>query len=384
MLFWQYIYCLENAVPKYQPLQDVIESLTDQLVRGEHVILSGHRRIGKTQLMQHLEANAPAAFLPTYLIVESLDTVEEFYRKLISHLIDQRFLNRWDALGWSITSRFKRINIQELGKSVRFGDAKSLDYHAEFCRLLENLEPGCPIVLMLDEFPQALENIRENEGIQQVRKLLTTQRELRQEPRYKGKVQFLYAGSIGLQNVVEGMGYTKHINDLREVKMRPFRRDEASSYTTKLLQEKSLQAGSEWVDVLLDRIAWLAPFYISLLVDELRESPVQETHIDDAFEAMLSHRQHFEHWHGRLKPQALERHEYRFCKTLLSLASDPQRNGIDYGEVCNQAVQFDVMDELSRLMNILQHDGYLVRDDQNRFRFISPVLRAWWWKEIAN
>ncbi|WP_157204926.1 hypothetical protein [Methylomonas methanica] len=52
-------------MPQYQPLNDVLESLTSRLMSGEHVILSGHRRIGKTQLMQHLEANAPDAFLPT-------------------------------------------------------------------------------------------------------------------------------------------------------------------------------------------------------------------------------------------------------------------------------------------------------------------------------
>ncbi|OQW70314.1 MAG: hypothetical protein BVN35_17965 [Proteobacteria bacterium ST_bin11] len=371
-------------MPQYQPLHDVLETLTDRLRSGEHVILSGHRRIGKTQLMQHLEANAPGVFLPTYLIVESSDTVDEFYRKLISHLVDQNFLNRWDSLGWSITSRFKSINIQELGKSVRFGDAKALDYHAEFCRLLEHLEPGRPIVMMLDEFPQTLENIRENEGVPQVRKLLTTQRELRQEPRYKGKIQFLYAGSIGLQNVVEGMGFTKHINDLREVKMRPFRREEALGYTRCLLQRKGLQADAAWLETLLDRIDWLAPFYISLLIDELHASPLEEKHIDEAFQAMIGHRHNFEHWHNRLKPQALSKEEYRFCKTLLSLATDPDRLGIDYAEACNLAVQHDVMDEVSRLLNILQHDGYLARDAHNRFRFISPVLRAWWWKEIAN
>lgn len=371
-------------MPQYQPLCDVLETLTDRLTSGEHVILSGHRRIGKTQLMQHLETNSPDVFLPSYLIVESADTVDEFYRKLISHLLDQNFLNRWDALGWEITSRFKSINIQELGKSVRFGDAKALDYHAEFCRLLESLEPGRPIVLMLDEFPQTLENIRENEGVQQVRKLLTTQRELRQESRYKGKIQFLYAGSIGLQNVVEGMCFTKHINDLREVKMRPFRRDEALNYTKCLLRQKNLQADNAWVESLLDRIDWLAPFYISLLIDELSASPLEEKHINAAFDAMLAHRNNFEHWHSRLRPQALAKNEYRFCKILLSMAADPQQLGIAYGEACNLAVQHDVMDEVSRLLNILQHDGYLARDEQNRFRFISPVLRAWWWKEIAN
>lgn len=371
-------------MPEYQPLNDVLETLVERLSSGEHIILSGHRRIGKTQLMQHLELNPPSGVLPTYLIVESADTVDEFYRKLISHLVDQRFISRWDAMGWNISRRLKSINIQELGKSVRFGDAKALDYHAEFCRLLENLEPGSPIVLMLDEFPQTLENIRENEGAQQVRKLLATQRELRQEPRYKGKIQFLYAGSIGLQNVVEGMGFAKHINDLREIKMRPFRRDEAMSYTQCLLRRKSLRAEDAWIETLLNRIDWLAPFYISLLVDELQTSPLEESHIDAAFEAMIAHRHNFEHWHNRLKPQALTKDEYRFCKTLLSLAADPLRLGIDYGEACNLAVQHDVVDEVSRLLNILQHDGYLVRDEHHRFRFISPVLRAWWWKEIAN
>lgn len=370
-------------MPKYQPLLDVLEALTNQLENGEHIILSGHRRIGKTQLMQHLEANAPDTFLPTYLIVESVDTVNEFYRKLLSHLLDQNFLNRWDALGWNITSRLKSINIQELGKSLRFGDTKTLDYHAEFCQLLEHLEPGRPLVLMLDEFPQVLENIRGNDGEQQVRKLLTTQRELRQEPRYKGKIQFLYAGSIGLQNVVEGMGLTKHINDLREIKMRPFNREEAQTFIQCLLAKKALQADDAWQMEALNRINWLAPFYISLLLDELNNSPLKFTDIDAAFEAMIGHRNNFEHWHNRLKPQALSKDEYRFCKALLNTAADPQRTGIDYAAACNLAVEHDVIDEVSRLLNILQHDGYLVRHE-NQFLFISPVLRAWWWKEIAN
>lgn len=369
----------------YQPLPDILERLNRHLQDGEHVVLTGHRRIGKTKLMQHLEDLAPDSFAPTYLIVESVDTVNEFYRKLVIHL-SENFIDRWEKTGRGVKHWFQRINITEVGKTIRFGDPKQIDYHAEFQALVDNMEPERPIALMLDEFPQVIENIRDGEdGIAEVKRLLTTQREFRQEPRFKDKIRFVYAGSIGLQNVVEGLGFTKHINDLREVKMRPFRRDEAETYLAGLLRHRNLEAAPEVAALILDKIDWLAPFFIGLLVDELpASSPVEARHVEDAFTASLTHRNHFEHWHRRLKPPALEKAEYRFCKTLLNALADPGQPGLDSGAIYNLAVTQSVEDEVPRLLNILEHDGYLVRDGQRRYRFISPVIRAWWWNAIAN
>jgi hypothetical protein len=370
-------------VESYQPLPDVIGRLTRHLQDGEHVVLTGHRRIGKTLLMQYLEEQAPETFVPSYLIVESVDTVNEFYRKLVGHLSDH-FISRWERAGRGVKTWFRKINVEEIGKSIRLGDPRHIDYRAEFQTLLEGLEPDRPIVLMLDEFPQIIENIREAEGEPQVKRLLTTQREFRQEPRFKDKIRFVYAGSIGLQNVVEGLGLTKHINDLREVKMRPFQRDEAETYLHGLLWRRTLDASPEISALLLDKIDWLAPFFINLLVDELVLSPIEAEHIDTAFTVSLKHRNNFEHWHRRLKPPALKQEEYRFCKALLNLGADPEKAGLDKGEIYNLAVSHNVEDEVSRLLNILQHDGYLAKDEQGRYRFISPVIRAWWWNEIAN
>lgn len=373
------------AMETYHPLPDIIERLSRHLSDGENAVLTGHRRIGKTLLMQHLEDNAPDSFVPTYLIVESVDTVNEFYRKLVAHLSDN-FISRWDKAGRGVSAWFRKVNIQEVGKTIRFGDPKQIDYHAEFRNLIESMEPERPIVLMLDEFPQVIENIRDDKdgGEAEVKRLLTTQREFRQEPRFKDKIRFVYAGSIGLQNVVEGLGFSKHINDLREVKMRPFRRDEAEAYLDGLLQRRSLTAAPDIAALILERIDWLAPFFISLLVDELFLSPIEAAHIDAAFTASLKHRNNFEHWHRRLRPPALKQEEYRFCKTLLNSTADPAKSGSDQGEIYNLAVAHGVEDEVPRLLNILQHDGYLVRDERNRYRFVSPVIRAWWWSEIAN
>jgi uncharacterized protein len=371
-------------MPNYIPLQDIINRTVSTLQAGDNIILSGHRRIGKTLLMQHIEATESKPFIPTYLIVESVDSVNEFYRKLLFHLVDKNFIGKWELLGISTKQWLKSINIEEIGAKVRFGNPKEIDYQSEFEGFLEKLAIDRPIVLMLDEFPQVLENIRSMEGETQVRQLLTGLREIRQDSRIKAKVRFLLAGSIGLQNVVEGMGMTKHINDLKEIKMRSFTPEEAEAYLQCLFAAKAISASPRVIDSIKRRINHLVPFYLSLLVDELSAGEIDNDHIDQAFEAILGHRNNFEHWHNRLKPQALKPEEYRFCKTLLNTASDPDKPHLNKPEITNIAVQHDVIDELPRLLNILVHDGYLVKDESMNYRFISPVLRAWWWREIAN
>lgn len=37
------------------------------------------------------------------------------------------------------------------------------------------------------------------------------------------------------------------------------------------------------------------------------------------------------------------------------------------------------------LVGILKHDGYLNnQEDPARYRFNSPVIREWWWRNVAN
>jgi uncharacterized protein len=181
-------------MPKYIPLQDIIHRTASTLQAGDNIVLSGHRRIGKTLLMQHIEATASEPFIPTYLIVESVDSVNEFYRKLLFHLVDKNLIGKWELLGISTKQWLKSINIEEIGAKVRFGNPKEIDYQSEFESFLEKIVIDRPIVLMLDEFPQVLENILSMEGVTHVRQLLTSLHEIRQDSRIKAKVRFLLAG----------------------------------------------------------------------------------------------------------------------------------------------------------------------------------------------
>ena len=42
------------------------------------------------------------------------------------------------------------------------------------------------------------------------------------------------------------------------------------------------------------------------------------------------------------------------------------------------------IEDAAPLINILQYDGYLVKDEENKkYRFNSPLLQAWWLKNIV-
>jgi len=55
-------------------------------------------------------------------------------------------------------------------------------------------------VLMVDEFPQTIENIVRNSNEQAAIQFLQSNREIRQNPALSQHLQFIYTGSIGLEN----------------------------------------------------------------------------------------------------------------------------------------------------------------------------------------
>ena len=63
---------------------------------GSHLLIPGPRRIGKTTLLKQALARPSADFFPVYVFVESVDSVDELYRKLLAALLDQEFVLRYN------------------------------------------------------------------------------------------------------------------------------------------------------------------------------------------------------------------------------------------------------------------------------------------------
>lgn len=199
------------------PRPDLEDSFWRGLKSGSHLLIPGPRRIGKTTLLKEALTRPRDGFFPVYIFVESVDSVDELYRKLLSALLDQEFVGRLSRTSKRFSTWVKMIRIDEIGAKVRFGASGAVDHLAEFVQFCGGLELDGRIVLMVDELPQAVENALGSKSEQEQReaiRILQTLRECRHDPALTERIQFVFAGSIGLENVAASLGASKHINDL--------------------------------------------------------------------------------------------------------------------------------------------------------------------------
>lgn len=369
---------------EYFQRAEIIEKVWRRLANNEHLFIPGPRRIGKTSLLHHLRDNPQKGLFPIYVITEAADSLNEFYRKLHFHLTQDEVLGKLAKWSAKASELLKRHRIDEIGgKGVKLG-SNEVDYLEEFKKLIRNLDLEGKIVLMVDEFPQTLENILEYKDEAEAKRLLQTQREMRIDPDIREKLLFVYAGSIGLENVVARINATKHINDLSNVIIPALTRGQGLEFLDILLIDRQLDASPEVKNYLLDAVEWLIPFYLRVIVDELTTTTVAPADVDAAINELLKCRNHFDHWHQRLRI-SLSKEEYLFAKALLNLASSPERPQISSAEITDLAVQYGVVSSQTEVLGTLKHDGYIDNlEHPQTYRFNSPIVRLWWWRNIAN
>ena len=80
------------------------------------------------------------------------------------------------------------------------------------------------VIIILDEFPDALNNIAKKDPNQAIH-FLQQNRDLRLQFSHDN-LQFIYTGSTGLRNVVKKIGEANLINDINEITINPFSYDE--------------------------------------------------------------------------------------------------------------------------------------------------------------
>ena len=328
-------------------------------------------------------------YYPVYVFVESVDSSDELYRKLLSALSDQDFVSTLSRVSQRFERWAKKIRIEEIGTKIRFGAAGDVDYHAEFLQFARGLDLDGRIVLLVDELPQAVENILGNKTEQETRqavRLLQTLRDCRHDPRLAERIQFVFAGSIGLDNIAAALGASKHINDLKSLRIPPLSADEGRAFLDSEIERLGLDAPKPVREYLLATIGWewLIPHFISRLAEELPAGPLEPPAVDQALLDLLGQQNVFEHWYGRLR-MALQPTELHFVKAVLGRAANPRENGIHTRTITNLSVKHGVLDRQADLLGILKHDGYLNNEQEPaRYRFNSPIIREWWWRNVAN
>jgi hypothetical protein len=170
----------------------------------------------------------------------------------------------------------------------------------------------------------------------------------------------------------------------------PFSAKDAGELIMALAVRPDLVIKPEQVDYMLKKVEWLIPYYIQLIVQELDtmtidaqgERLVTNDMIDSAFSRIIEYRNYFENWHTRLRA-AYKKEEYNFAKEILNKISET--GTMQSSAIYDCAVKHAMEDTFKDIVNALKHDGYINNSQDPRiYRFNSPILKAWWFSNVAN
>ncbi len=368
-----------------------LETIWSSIESGSHILLVAPRRVGKTSIMHKIKDEPKEGYVVIYVDTESADNENEFWHKIFNAMQEEEFVNKLQSKSKELYARFKNLKIKKVSASgVEFGDGETLDYLTAFETLVKDLEIDKKLIIMVDEFAQTIENIIKYEDVKNANSLLKAHRSLRQNPKVSDKVTFIYAGSIGLESVVSKINSIKIINDLNSIKVLPLSEPEAFKFITQLGISTKIELKEEVTYILIKKVEWLIPFYIQLLIQELkilsRENEGKELDInsvDTAIDKALEHRSYFESWQTKLK-ESFSKDEYLFAKEILNIISENYT--MESSAIINIATKHSLdEDEAKDMIRTLIYDGYINNsEDIKIYRFNSPILRQWWNKNVAN
>jgi hypothetical protein len=353
---------------------------------GEHLLMAAPRRVGKTSFMRDMEDCPEGRFHPIYLIVESVDDEKDLFRKLYAKAIEMA--SGKAELTTKLNALWKRLKVDVTTDGLKIS-ATDPDGFNDLLTLLKGLPDKEHFVFLVDEFSQAVENVRKKHGAEAAIAMLHKMRELRQDPDVVKRVSFVFAGSVGLEQIVGKLNSSHAINDLLAFDLPPFTNREAMGLIERILHGSEAEMSEAVRTYLLEKLIWLIPFFIQVVMNEVEEIlnheeavSVTKKVVDQAFTKALAKRNYYDHWHQRLSV-LFDTTERRFAKEVLNLCSAGKPVAMDKVHdigTTKHALPDSYMDVVRSLM----HDGYLVREaDSRMLRFASPLLMRWWALTIA-
>jgi uncharacterized protein len=370
--------------------EKIISKIYRHLDASANLFLAAPRRVGKASIMRALEDNPKEGYHFVYVITESIHDVEEYYSKILRAVLES------DAMGSLVKKRdgLKKQVLEllsNLSLSIKLpwgieaslnpdNKAKDKSFQSAFEEILARLDTGDDtIVIMVDEFPQTVENIREKHGNMIAEQFLRLNREQRQTANTK-------TGSIGLPAVVKKLTSDSVINDLTVVEIPPLSEAEATQMARDLFNSYKIKFQPKVVGYLLEKLKWLIPFHIQLSVQELidiYESNEQVLVLDDvdkAFKSVLNLRNdmYFNHYYTRLAEAFPQKAQQQFAHEILNYAAVE-----DWAtpEVVSQLAKDLSNQERESVLEALVYDGYIVPENGKGYHFHSALLQQWWTKK---
>lgn len=374
---------------KYFRREAIESKLWREIEKGNHILFSAPRRVGKSSVMKYIADHPKEGYTCVYENISTDRTSQDFYKRLLSLLLKQTkhptLQKLWGQLKGAVAIEKASTDGIELCLGQR-------NYKQAILDILPKLkEHNEKIVLLLDEFPDVIKNISENtqEGPDAAVDVLQTLRSIRHNERFREHFVLVLAGSVGLAHVIKSIDRPAVINDLHEQNLPALTlhlpegksESEADRFIAHLLDGASMQMDAACRKHLLQKLGQAVPFYIQLLVEKCNDLMFDEERtqlstpdIDKAWNKVLEDHKHFADADERLKDYFPNDYPY-FVKLLSHCAHEgilSVQEAYDMGDEFKLGIEYK-----AKIDDVLLKDGYLMEEGQ-KFRFISPLLQAWW------
>jgi len=379
-----------NGKNKFFPRDKIINNIWRRLNRGENLLLTAPRRVGKSSILQYIKKNPQDGYIIKYLSIMGVDNSNSYFKLIYNTLLED------DEIYSFVNVYFEKAktNIKNLAKKIRgigldgieIDSNEQIDYYSETINLLKSLPKETKrIVFLLDEFPEVVSNIALH-GKEKLIKFLQDNRDIRQLD-YVINIQFIITGEIGLSNLIRRFTNDIHlINDLTFIDIPPLNNQEASLMIDRLCKGLENEAiylnfSLKVKEYIFEKIGQNIPYYIMLIVENLSYFSKEITFedIDKSIERIIKDRgydAYFLNWKIRLS-EIFELNEERIAIQILTYIS--KYGEISYAEMINIGKSID----LKSIIEILEYDGYISKQN-NIYKFNSLLLKEWWSYNVSG
>ncbi|MDE7407874.1 MAG: hypothetical protein K2M76_05580 [Muribaculaceae bacterium] len=353
----------------------------------QSLLLSAPRRIGKSSFAKKMiHDKTKEGWKCIYIDLQGIATKEAFIRKLIESFTGIGILEKAGSKAKDfIDSTLSMV------KGVSLGDLKLDINNREYTesllnRLAELFDHDNDTLIVIDELPLFLGKLMDDEGKKRndVEFLLNWFRSIRQHE--DSGIRWMFCGSVGLRNFTNHYRMSQSINDLIDFDLGELPAPEAKGLIAALAESYRLPMDEALITKTLETLQWPIPYFIQLLIDRLISKkhnqttiPVKPEDIVCAIEE-LSQSDYFITWAERLDEYRDLENTARIILDSLALAD----TGLTKDELLTVAMNginpttIDTAKKsLTKVLEMLEHDGYIMRNNEYR-KFRSPLLRKWW------
>ena len=369
-----------------------LEILTTRVRDGNHVLLTGQRRMGKTSIARELGRRLESeGWVSLFADVEDATCAEDAIAEIARAAYPVDSLARRLAAGMG---QWLRGNVEEAGAStfrVKFRaglDAGNWRRHGD--RIIQACaEREEPILLVIDELPIFLQRLcREDDGVRRVDEFLSWLRRALQALERRSPV-VVVSGSIGLEPLVARLGIPDRINYLHPYRLRPWSRDTGTACFGRLAESYGLQVEDGVAGAVFDKLGIGIPHQVQSFFARLRDfARIQvrdRVTVDDVAEVYRtellgpSGQGDLTHYETRLA-DALDDGRRRIAMEILAEAAVQDVFTADARralERLHTALFDDAPARVREVLDLLEHDGYLDRGPDGH-GFSSRLLKDWW------